>query len=94
MSTPTLDLPPRLDLPALAALQGELIARRGTDLTLDAARVEHLGALALQLIRSAARSWAEDGHALSFENASTDLADQLALLGFDPASVTRWEAAP
>ncbi len=94
MSVPALELAPRLDLRALAALQSDILAHRGADLVLDATKVEHLGALALQLIRSAARSWAEDGHVLSFDNASTELADQLALFGFDPASVTRWEPAP
>ena len=87
----SLELANRLDLCAVGALQSEILAHRGGDLALDARKVEHLGALALQLVRSAARTWAEDRHVLVFENASPDLADQLVLLGFTPETVTRWE---
>ncbi|HCQ66146.1 MAG TPA: hypothetical protein DIU07_13780 [Rhodobacteraceae bacterium] len=91
MKMTSLELANRLDLRAVGQLQREILARRGADLALDAGKVEHLGALALQLVRSAARTWAEDGHVLAFDNASTDLADQLVLLGFTPETVTRWE---
>ncbi len=91
MSLTSLELTPRLDLRAVGDLKSDLLAHRGADLTLDAGKVDHLGALALQLLRSAARTWAEDGHVLAFENASTDLADQLVLLGFTPETVTKWE---
>lgn len=87
----SLELAPRLDLKAVADLQDEILARRGGDLVLDAGKVQHLGAIALQLIRSAARTWADDGHVLSFKDASNDLADQMVLLGFTPETVTRWE---
>jgi len=88
----TLTLEPRLDLRAVAPLAEALGAARGADLVLDAGAVIQIGALALQVIRSAARSWAEDGHSLRFENASTDLEDQLVLLGHNPETLTRWEA--
>lgn len=91
MSAPVLELEPRLDLRATGLLVEALNARRGSDLTLDAGRVTQIGALAVQAIRAAARSWAEAGHALGFENASSDLADQLGLLGFTPDTVTMWE---
>lgn len=91
MRQTSLHLPPRLDLKAVGALQNQILSQRGTDLALDAGEVEHLGALAAQLIRSAARTWAEDGHALALNGASTDLAEQLALLGFTPATITQWE---
>ena len=88
----TLELPPRLDVKAVGALQAEILARRGHDLVLDAAKLAHLGAIGLQLIRSAARTWAEDGRSLTCDNASTDLADQMVLLGFTPETITRWES--
>lgn len=91
MSAVAMELEARLDLRAAGPLASGIIAHRGADLVLDAGQVEHLGALALQVIRAAARTWAEDGHALSFENPSTELADQLALLGFSAESVTDWE---
>lgn len=92
MSGATLALAPRLDLPAAAPLAEALKARRGADLALDAGGVAQIGGLAVQVLRAAARSWAEDGRALTFENASSELEDQLALLGFTPDTITRWEA--
>ncbi|MCB1356346.1 MAG: anti-sigma factor antagonist [Maritimibacter sp.] len=89
----TLELPARLDLKSAEPLKNEILAQRGHGLALDAGKVEHLGAIGLQLIRSAARSWAEDGHVLAFVGASNDLADQMVLLGFTPETITRWEPA-
>lgn len=89
----TLALDPKLDLRAASPLRDEILAKAGADLVLDAGEVRQIGALALQVIRSAAKSWAETGHSLSLANASTDLADQLALLGFTPETVTLWEQA-
>lgn len=53
--------------------------------------MRQIGALAVQVIRAAARSWAEDGHRLSFAGPSNEVVDQLALLGFTPDTLTRWE---
>lgn len=91
MTQTSLHLAPRLDLRAIGPLRKDILCHRGADLALDAGEVEHLGALAVQLIRSAARTWAEDGHTLVLDNASTDLADQMGLLGFAPETITRWE---
>ena len=91
MTSAMLKLDSRLDLRAAGALAQSMLAARGADLVLDASGVEQIGALAVQAIRSAARTWADDGHDLRFENASTELVDQLDLLGFDPLSLTRWE---
>ncbi|GKY87694.1 STAS domain-containing protein [Sinisalibacter aestuarii] len=94
MTAQVLRLDPRLDLRSAAPLAQALLAARGADLDLDAAGVTLLGALPLQAIRAAARSWAADGHRLTLVNASDDLADQLALLGFTAATVTQWEVLP
>lgn len=93
MSTAALVLETRLDLRAAGPLASEITAHRGGDLVLDAGGVEHLGALALQVIRAAARTWSTDGHVLTLEGASIALADQLSLLGFSPDNVTTWEGA-
>lgn len=87
----TVPLESRLDLRAAGTLAQDLTRCRGADITLDASGVTQIGALAVQAIRSAARTWAEDGHALRFENATNDLTDQLVLLGFTPDSLTKWE---
>jgi len=94
MSGPVFALEERLDLRAAAALATALLALRGSDLELDARAVRQIGALAVQVIRAAAQTWAADGHRLSFEGASIDLADQLALLGFTSEALTRWQAQP
>lgn len=91
MMSSSITLEPRLDLRAANALTRELAAHSGADMTLDASAVTQIGALAVQTIRAAARSWTQSGHSLRFENVSTDLADQLVLLGFSPDSLTKWE---
>lgn len=93
MSAVRLQLEPRLDLRAADPLAKVLVENRGNDLVLDAKEVTQIGALAVQVIRAAAKTWATDGVSLSMENASTDLADQLYLLGFKPETITQWEAA-
>lgn len=83
----------RLDLTAAPPLAADILALAGADLQLDAAATTHFGAPGLQVIRAAAKSWAGAGHRLSLENLSTDCADQLALFGFAPDTVTLWEDA-
>ena len=92
MTGTPLTLDARLDLRAAGPLAQAIIARRGADLVMDAHAVDHLGALAFQVLRAAAKTWAEDGHTLGLAGASAELADQLALLGFTPDTVTPWEA--
>lgn len=87
----TISLETRLDLRAAGPLRDALLAQAGKDVELDASGVTMIGGLALQVIRAAARSWAEAGKALTFANASTDVADQLSLLGFTPETLTVWE---
>ena len=88
----TFTLPAKLDLRAAAPLREELLSRTGADLVLDATALTHLGALSLQVLRAAARSWAEAGRSLSITGVSTDLADQLSLLGFSEDTLCDWEA--
>lgn len=89
----TISLQSKLDLRAAGPLRQDLLACQGADLVLDASGVTQIGGLALQVIRSAARTWSEAGKTLRFENASTDVCDQLSLLGFNPDTLTKWEHA-
>jgi chemotaxis protein CheX len=91
MSGDVLLLPERLDLAAAAPLAEALRARAGRDLVLDAKAVSHIGAMGLQVLRSAAKSWASSGHRLELRNLSDACTDQLALLGYAPDEATRWE---
>jgi chemotaxis protein CheX len=79
-----LSLAPKLDLKGATALADELRDKRGSDLVLDAARTKHIGAMGVQVLLSAAATWAEDGRALSMADVSDACVDQLHLLGFSP----------
>lgn len=78
----------RLDFVAVERLTGELRARRGADLSLDLSGVTHLGAAALQLFVSAARTWAEDGRTLSLDGASEAVAASAVALGLPLDAIT------
>ncbi|WP_424943370.1 STAS domain-containing protein [Aliiroseovarius crassostreae] len=93
MSNVTISLDAKLDMRAAGPLKETLLSHRGQDLALDASNVMQLGALSAQVLRAAARTWAEDGHSLTLINPSNDCDDQLTLLGFSADSLTNWEAA-
>jgi chemotaxis protein CheX len=76
-----LSLAARLDLNAARPLHAALLARRGDDLVIDAGRVQHLGALGLQLLLAAAQGWRQAGFAVSFARRSPEFDDALRLFG-------------
>ena len=76
-----LHLPQRLDLPAAQALALDLIRIRGAPAVLDASQVRRMGALALQVLLSARKTWAADGQTLTIEHPSPEFRDALALFG-------------
>ncbi len=59
-----LTLPSRLDTSGAPPLAQVLLGQRGKDLTLDAAGVEVIGALAFEVMIAAGRQWDADGKAL------------------------------
>lgn len=79
----TVRLAGTLDLQATGRLAAELAQRRGT-LVLDAAAVDHLGALAAQLLLAAART----PRRITVANPSPAFADGLRRLGIDPARLS------
>ena len=85
--TDALVLPPRLDLPAAAPLAQALKERLGSDIAVDASQVTHLGALALQVLLSAAATARRRGHALRITTISDRAAEQLSAMGFTPDSL-------
>ncbi len=91
MSRVVLKLEPRLDTAAAGNLANAILENAKCDLELDASQVTHLGALALQVLRAAARSWHQDDVALTMTGVSTDCADQINLLGFAPDNICRWD---
>jgi chemotaxis protein CheX len=77
------ELPPALDLNAAGPLAEALHKHSGEDLVLDGSRVQRLGASCLQVLLAAARTWANEGAALSLDNPTPRLVEDLRLLGFD-----------
>ena len=77
----TLALDETLDLNAAGPLRTALLARRGTDLAVDASAVQHLGAQCAQVLASAALTWTADGAVLSFAAASESFGQCARLLG-------------
>ena len=72
----SLSLPAVLDLAQADALKAALLPMRGQALVLDASRVERLGGLCLQVLISAQKTWASDGHMLTIDAVSREFADQ------------------
>lgn len=76
-----ISLPAVLDLRAAEPLKAQILAVRGQPLTLDAASVERLGGLCLQVLLSARQTWAADGQALEIAPASDAFTVQWAAFG-------------
>ena len=91
MSGAVLKLMPRLDTAHAGAIATQILEHAGKDLALDASEVTHFGAMGLQVIRAAAKSWQQSGHDLNITGLSTDCTDQVQLLGFTPESLCKWE---
>lgn len=74
-------LPSALDLAAAGPLTKSFIDRRGGDLEVDASAVDRFGALCLQVLISARKTWAADGKTLSFSNPSDAFLEGLRRFG-------------
>lgn len=74
-------LPARLDLTQARPLCAGVAAHSGGDLTLDAGGVDHLGALAAQVLLAAVQDWARAGHRLVIAPRSAAFDDALAAMG-------------
>ena len=70
-----------LDLNAAAPLRSALLEQRGKPVSLDAASVQRLGGLCLQVLLSGARTWAEDGHGFEIHPRSSAFDDALTQFG-------------
>ncbi|MFN4297583.1 MAG: STAS domain-containing protein [Brevundimonas sp.] len=74
-------LPAVLDIRAAGPLRDDLLALRGSDITLDGGEVERIGGLCLQVLISAKKTWAMDDKALTLAPVSEALTEQLAAYG-------------
>ena len=86
-------LPARLDSAAAPELAAALKAHAGSDVTLDAGAVAHLGALCLQAILVAATDAARAGRGFTVTGLPDDAAGQLSLYGLTPDTLSKGFAA-
>ena len=70
-----------LDMTAAAPLKAQLLAARGTPLSLDAASVRRLGGQCLQVLLVARTAWQTDGVEWRIAQASEEFADTARLMG-------------
>jgi chemotaxis protein CheX len=70
-----------LDLNEATALHSKLMTLRGNDLAIDASSVERVGALCVQVLMSAAKSWEEEKRSFTFSKMSDALAKTMQLIG-------------
>ncbi|MGB8278846.1 MAG: STAS domain-containing protein [Methylovirgula sp.] len=73
-----------LDIKAALPLAEGLLAQRGSELMIDASRVERLGAQSLQILLSAVSTWHADGVSIEFIDPSEPFIQGLELFGIDP----------
>lgn len=73
-----------LDIKAAVPLAEGLLAQRGSELLIDASRVERVGAQSLQILLSAISTWHADGFSIEFIDPSDRFLQGLAHLGIDP----------
>ena len=88
-----LPLDPKLDLTKVAALTDTIRSHKGSDLVIDATEVTHLGALGLQVLVSAAKSWRDSGHSLMISPRSEAFDEALGLYGVSLDDLQSTEAA-
>lgn len=76
-----INLPPVMDITAAAPLTNEFLLLRGKDVLVDASAVERVGGQCLQVLLSAAATWAHDGMELDLVAPSTNFTEALETAG-------------
>ncbi|MBX9453565.1 MAG: STAS domain-containing protein [Neoaquamicrobium sediminum] len=87
-ATESVTLPNELDIKAAGPLAAELLAARGKDLALNASQIERVGGQCLQVLLSAAATWAADGAELTIEEPSPAFVDAIQTAGLDLTQFT------
>jgi chemotaxis protein CheX len=81
MDLPIFCLPAVVNTASVGPLRAQLADRRGTPLEIDASKVERIGGLGLQVLLSAARTWAGDGQVFAVATPSPAFTEMLRLTG-------------
>lgn len=81
IETANIVLPECMDSSAADSLKELLLASRGRSTEVDASQVRRVGALSLQVLVAASRTWKADGQPYAVVNPSQELTGTIALLG-------------
>ncbi|WP_102959964.1 STAS domain-containing protein [Mangrovicella endophytica] len=92
-SAASLELPAVLDLKAAAPLAEQLLAMRGSPITVSAAQVERIGAQCAQVLLSAAATWKSDKASFAITGASDGFESGLRLMGLSTERLMEQEIA-
>ncbi|OCJ26767.1 chemotaxis protein CheX [Agrobacterium sp. B133/95] len=79
----TVSLAAVLDLNEASALRGKLMGLHGSNVAIDASSVERIGALCIQVIMAAAKTWDEDKLSFTFSKVSDAFQKTLQMIGID-----------
>lgn len=82
----------KMDTAATVALRDEISAALDEDLVIDGSKVEHLGALGLEVLCSAVVLWKKAGKTVSLESPSTQLIDDLSRFGLTTDKLLEYAA--
>jgi chemotaxis protein CheX len=88
MSEPIV-LAPKLDLAAASALMTTLRAQDGPEIVIDMSEVKHLGALCLQVLLSAGKTFNAQNKTMTITNISDRVIDQMRVMGMTPETIAR-----
>ena len=70
-----------LDLNEASTLRSKLLGLRGSNIVVDASGVERVGALCVQVIMAAAKTWDEDKLSFTFSKVSDAFQKTMQLIG-------------
>ncbi|MBB6488003.1 MULTISPECIES: STAS domain-containing protein [Rhizobium] len=79
----TISLAAVLDLNEASTLRGKLMGMRGSNVVIDASGVERVGALCMQVIMAAAKTWDEDKLSFTFSKVSDAFQKTMQMIGVD-----------
>ena len=80
-ATKKLSLEKVLDLNEASNIHSQFMAVRGSNVAVDASAVERAGAVSIQVLMSAAKTWEEEKLSFTFSKISDALAKTMQLIG-------------
>lgn len=76
-----IELPSSLDVVAAPKLLREILEKKGSDIEIDASKVQRLGGQCLQILLAAEAAWADGHHMFKIKNPSPEFVEYLNNMG-------------